>query len=172
MKKAGPLSNFAREKNRLIEEIINENPHKETFGKILWSRPCHIILENSIENLNKLSISTTLWSSDTRELYMMITRSRDYLRDLEMFFSSNPLKRLQSTVGGFTMMEKYKEVVKCVADKVHRESISEPAAFHVKGTSSESLAKVSHVGAWAIRRVLRDHQNYVPANQVTKQINS
>ena len=98
MKKADPLSDFATEKNRLIEEIINENPHKETFGNILWSRVCQIILEDSLENLDEVNISTALWSSDTRELYMMITRSQDYLRDLEMFFSTKPLNRLQSTV--------------------------------------------------------------------------
>ena len=68
MKKADPLSDFATEKNRLIEEIINENPHKETFGNILWSRVCQIILEDSLENLDEVNISTALWSSDTREL--------------------------------------------------------------------------------------------------------
>ena len=168
MKKADPLSDFATEKNGLIEEIINENPHKETFGKILWSRACQIILEDSLDNLDEVNISTALWSSDTRELYMMITRSPDYLRDLEMFFSTKPLNRLQSTVGACMMTETYKEVVKCVADKVHRVSISEPAAFDVKSMSSEGLAKVRHVGAWAIRRVVRDHQKYVQSNLVTK----
>ena len=39
------LSDFATEKNKLIEEIISGNPHKETFGKIMWSRICQIILE-------------------------------------------------------------------------------------------------------------------------------
>ncbi|CAH3171356.1 unnamed protein product [Porites lobata] len=52
------------------------------------------------------------------------------------------------------MTETYKEVVKCVADKVHRVSISDPAAFDVKSMCSEGLAKVCHVGAWAIRRVV------------------
>ena len=168
MKKADPLSDFATEKNRLIEEIINENPHKETFGNILWSRVCQIILEDSLENLDEVNISTALWSSDTRELYMMITRSQDYLRDLEMFFSTKPLNRLQSTVEACMMTETYKEVVKCVADKVHRVSISDPAAFDVKSMCSEGLAKVCHVGAWAIRRVVRDHQKYVQSNLVTK----
>ena len=168
MKKADPLSDFATEKNRLIEEIINENPHKETFGNILWSRACQIILEDSLENLDEVNISTALWSSDTRELYMMITRSQDYLRDLEMFFSTKPLNRLQSTVGACMMTETYKEVVKCVADKVHRVSTSEPAAVDVKSMCSEGLAKVRHVGAWAIRRVVRDHQKYVQSNLVTK----
>ena len=168
MKKADPLSDFATEKNRLIEEIINENPHKETFGNILWSPVCQIILEDSLENLDEVNISTALWSSDTRELYMMITRSQDYLRDLEMFFSTKPLNRLQSTVEACMMTETYKEVVKCVADKVHRVSISDPAAFDVKSMCSEGLAKVCHVGAWAIRRVVRDHQKYVQSNLVTK----
>ena len=99
---------------------------------------------------------------------MMITRSPDYLRDLEMFFCTKPLNRLQSTVGACMITETYKEVVKCVADKVHRVSISDPAAFDVKSMCSEGLAKVCHVGAWAIRRVVRDHQKYVQSNLVTK----
>ena len=32
-KKADPWSDFATEKNGLIEEIINENPHKETLER-------------------------------------------------------------------------------------------------------------------------------------------
>lgn len=68
---------------------------------------------------------------------MMIARSPDYLRDLEMFFSTQPLNRLQSTVGACMMMETYEEVVKCVADKVHRASTSEPAAFDVMSMSFE-----------------------------------
>jgi len=47
MKVADPLSAFAIEKNRLIGDIISGNPHKETFGKILWGRACQIILEDS-----------------------------------------------------------------------------------------------------------------------------
>ena len=78
---------------------------------------------------------------------MMITRSPDYLRDLEMFFCTKPLNRLQSTVGACMITETYKEVVKCVADKVHRVSISEPASVDVKSMCSEGLAKVRHVGA-------------------------
>ena len=60
MKKADPLSDFATEKNRLIEEIISENPHKETSRNILWSLACQIILEDSLENLEEVNISTAL----------------------------------------------------------------------------------------------------------------
>jgi len=85
---------------------------------------------------------------------MMITRSAAYLRDLEMFFSAKPLNTLQSTVGACMMMEVYKEAVRCVAEKVQGAAISEPASFDVKGMPNEGLAKVRHVGAWTIRKVV------------------
>lgn len=98
---------------------------------------------------------------------MTITRSPTYLRDLEMFFSAKPLNSLQSTIGACMMMEVYKEVVQCVADKGQRATISEPATFDVKGMPSEGLAKVRHVGAWAIRKVVSDHHKYVRSNMAT-----
>lgn len=86
MKKVDFLSDFVIEKNGIIEEIINENLYKEIFGKIFWSQVCRIILEDSLENLDEVNIFIVLWSSDIRELYVLIIRFIDYLRDLEMFF--------------------------------------------------------------------------------------
>ena len=59
------------------------------------------------------------------------------------------------------MIEPYKEVVRCVSEKVQRAAISEPASFNVKDTPSEGLAKVRHVEAWAIHKVVNDHRKYV-----------
>lgn len=86
MKKVDFLSDFVIEKNGIIEEIINENLYKEIFGKIFWSQVCWIILEDLLENLDEVNIFIVLWSSDIRELYVLIIRFIDYLRDLEMFF--------------------------------------------------------------------------------------
>ena len=99
IKGADPVSDFATVKNRIIEEIISGNPHQETFGKIMWSRVCQIILEGYLENLDEVKLSTAQWSNDTKDLYMTITCSPLYLRDLEMFFGAKPLTSCSQPLG-------------------------------------------------------------------------
>ena len=162
-----PQSEFAIEKNKLVQDLINLNQQKEIVGKILWSRACEIILENTLDNLNEVQLSTTQWSNDTRELYMLLTRSTAYLRDMEMFFNVKPINRLQATIGACLMVEVYKEVTKSIADKVQTATISEPPTFDVKGMPAEGLAKIRHIGAWAIRKVVTNQQRYIRANMMT-----
>ena len=109
-----PQSEFAIEKNKLVQDLINLNQQKEIVGKILWSCACEIILENTLDNLNEVQLSTTQWSNDTRELYMLLTRSTAYMRDMEMFFNVKPINRLQATIGACLMVEVYKEVTKSI----------------------------------------------------------
>ena len=116
-----PLSEFAISKNKLIEEIAKYDTVKlETMGKILWSQACKIILENTLENVNEVQLSTTQWRKDTRELYMLITRSPSYNSVLEMFFEAKPINMLQSTVGASLMIGVFKKSQSALQKKLQR----------------------------------------------------
>lgn len=167
MKVKNPLSEFAIENNRVVEDIITSNPHKDIIGMILWSRACTIILEESLLNFSEVKLSTSAWLNDFKELYMLITQSASFMRDMEMFFDAKPLNSVQSAIGAFLMMGVYKDVAKCVADKVERATVNDPLAFDVKAMPSEGLGKIRHIGAWAIRKVVSDQKRYVRSNMMS-----
>lgn len=162
----GPNCDFSIEKNNVINDI-NSNQDKEILGRILWSRGCQIVLEDTLNNPDEVKISSTEWTSDTEDLYMLITRSQVYMRDLELFFNTKPLNIHQSAVGAQLMIEVYKEVVKSIADIVQQTAIREPIHFDVRGMPGEGLAKIRHIGAWAVRKVLTSHQKYVRVNMTS-----
>ena len=47
MKVAEPLSEYAGNINKLIEELLDKNETKAVFGKVLWCKACQIILEKN-----------------------------------------------------------------------------------------------------------------------------
>ena len=157
---------FSTGKNNVIDDI-NHNQDKEILGRILWSRGCQIILEDTLNNSDEVKISSTEWTSDTRDLYLLITRSQVYMRDLQLFFGTKPLNVHQSAVGAQLMIEVYKEVVKSVADIVQETAIREPIHFDVRGMPGEGLAKIRHIDAWAMRKVITSHQKCVRVNMTS-----
>ena len=88
---------------------------------ILWSRGCQTILEKT--HPNEVKISSKKWTSDTRDLFLLITRSQVYMQNLELLFGTKPLNAYQSAVGARIMIEVNKEVLKSVADIVQERAI-------------------------------------------------
>ena len=64
------------------------------------------------------------------------------------------------------MLETYKQVAKAVAEKV-RAADAEATDFDVRGMPVEGLAKVRHVGTWAVRKEIVDYHKYVQANMMS-----
>ena len=119
MKVAEPLSEYADNKNRLIEELLENNETIDVFGKVLWCKACQIILEESLlaDDL-RVHISSKQWSLDTRELYMMLSRSADFLSLLKLFFGTTEMSDVQVAVGNELMICVYGEVVEKIAVRV------------------------------------------------------
>jgi hypothetical protein len=61
-------------KNRVLEELLTGNEDLEIVGKIMWSRACQIVLEDSIMNAGDVQISSKQWSRNTKELYLLINQ--------------------------------------------------------------------------------------------------
>ena len=80
MKIKEPLSDFARQQNEQIEKLMKYNDHLDLMGRILWSRAAQIVLEESLSNPDAdITISRKQWTVDTRQLYLLITRSASFL---------------------------------------------------------------------------------------------
>lgn len=120
MKVAEPMSEFAEEKNREIETLLSLNRDTKLFGQVLWCRGCEIILEDSVCNFDELQISTKQWSVDTRQLFLLITRCPNFLRDLKLFFKSEEPAHVQRLIKAELMVEIYKTVVSTVVTQTKK----------------------------------------------------
>ena len=102
MKIDRPLSKFAQQQNEEIDRLIQMNCHKDVIGQILGCRGCQIVIEECLSNPDELRVSAKQWTANTHKLYMIITQSPAFQRDLEMFFGSNKLLPVQTTIVPFT----------------------------------------------------------------------
>lgn len=126
-----PLSELAKEKNQELQNLINLNPQIRLFGQVLWCRGCHIILEDAACSIGDLEISRKQWSENTRKVYLLVTRSPGYMRDLKLFFQAEDLTQAQRVIGLELMVEVYKTIIHTAAKQIkERESIT-PIEFNV-----------------------------------------
>ena len=165
MKIKEPLSDFARQQNEQIEKLMKYNDHLDLMGRILWSRAAQIVLEESLSNPDAdITISRKQWTVDTRQLYLLITRSASFLRDMQLFFETATLSSTQTTIGVEAMIRVYKRVVQAAADTVTAKIASTPIRFNVKEMPAEGLAKVRYVGAWSVKKVVDNRRKHAKDN--------
>ena len=117
-----------------------------------------------MDAIEKLEVSTRQWFQTFRQLYLLVTRSHDYLSHFEMFFDTKPLTAVQSAIGAELMEQIFHMVIKTAADKARKEELIQPIIFNVRDMPPEGLAKVHHGVAWAIQKVLVIQRKYVREN--------
>ena len=120
----------------------------------------------------ELKITQRQWTADTHQLYMLITRSASFYRDIQLFFNSQALSQVQTSIGAEMMVVVYKKVVETAANQIRVKEASGAVEFDVKAMEVEGSAKVRYVGAWAVRKVLDNKRKYAKehvysANQST-----
>ena len=76
MKTSRPLVKFAKKQNEELKKLIHRNHPTHLMGQIMWRKAAQIVVAESICNLDELAIKTKQWAANTRELYMLITRSQ------------------------------------------------------------------------------------------------
>ena len=140
------------------------NCHKDVIGQILWCRGCQIVIEECLSNPDELRVSAKQWTANTHKLYMTITQSPAFQRDLEMFFGSNKLLPVQTTIGADLMIIVYKRVIETLVRHVQQRETNESINFNVYEMPAEGLSKVRHVGAWAVRKVVEQTRRYAHDN--------
>ena len=106
-----PPRDFARQQYQQIEKLMKYNDHLDLMGPILWSRAAQIVLEESLSNPDAdITISRKQWTVDTRQLYLLITKSASFLRDMQLFFETATLSSTETTIGVEAMIRVYKRV--------------------------------------------------------------
>lgn len=164
MKLEEPLSQFAKDTNEELEKLINLNNETQLMGEVLWCRAAQIVIEEPICNQDEIKINSKQWANDTRELYLLITRSPSFLRDLQLFYDTPTLTPIQTTIGADLFFNVYKKVVDATAALVVSKEATSPVDFNVKDMPVEGLAKVRHVGAWAIKQVVAQRAKFAKEN--------
>ena len=114
-----PPRDFARQQYKQIEKLMKYNDHLDLMGRILWSRAAQIVLEESLSNPDAdITISRKQWTVDTRQLYLLITRSASFLRDMQLFFETATLSSVQTTTGVEAKIRVLKGGFQAAADTV------------------------------------------------------
>lgn len=167
MRISEPLSSYAEAKNVLLEELITKNDQLDVMGKVLWSSACKIVIEESLLDSDDFTISSKEWSLRTKELYLYITRSKEFLDDFRLFFRVNELSTNQTAVAADLMQSVYKETVSAVAERVRKTEFQSPVLINVAEMQSQGLSKIRYIGAWAVAKVLHNKLKYVRLNMAS-----
>ena len=107
MKIVEPLFEFAKKQNEELGELIHLNYPTHLMKQIMWCRAAQIVVEESICNPDELAINTEQWAANTLELYLLITRSPSFIRDLKLFFGTATLTPHQTAIGVEVMINVY-----------------------------------------------------------------
>ena len=168
-----PLSDFARRKNTLIEEMLDSNEQIDILGNVLWCRACHIVMEETLLNTEaEVKISTKDWTLNTKELHRYLTKSKDFTADFCCFFKVDKLSVIQTALSSQLMQDVYKEVVGYIADRVRKKEIGSQVFINVMEIPNEGLSKIRYVGAWAVAKVFHKKLKFVRVNAATKSKNT
>ena len=54
-----------KQRTKKLLQLLDLNNQTKLFGKILWSRGCQIVIEESLLNMDELQISSQGWTIDT-----------------------------------------------------------------------------------------------------------
>ena len=137
----GPITEYAKSKNLLIQELLDEpDDDLEVIGKVLWCRAGKIVIEETLSATdgNQMHISPHQWTLNTRQLHMFLTRSPDFMSDMKLFFKVTELSSLQLAVGNELMIEVYKIFISSLAAHVINTEASHPMTTTVKEMPSEA----------------------------------
>lgn len=156
----------AKSKNEVIDNLLKNDEQVELFGSILWSQCYQIVVKESPSSSENLEISARQWYERCRMLYLLMTRSDEYLTNLKLVFGAQTLTSIQSAIGAEITQNVYKVFVKYAASFKQRD-LPQAIPVDVRNMPSEGLAKVRHVSAWAIKKVLSNQRKYVRDNLAT-----
>jgi cobalamin biosynthesis Mg chelatase CobN len=153
----------AKSKNETIDSLLQDNDQVELFGSVLWSQCFQIVTKDSSNSSENMDISSRQWYEKSRMLYLLITRSSEYLRNLQLMFGTESLTQGQSAIGAELTQKVYNAFVQAAA-RFKQQHVPHMVPIDVRNMPSEGLAKIRHVGAWAIKKVLSNQRKYVKDN--------
>ena len=152
-------------------------PHLRLIALILWYRIFHLLGDHLASNADEAVVNTMLrkhLTDLTHHVYVDIIGTAEYRRELCALFQVDVLSEAHLSIGSDLCIGTFTFFVHLLASKVDIQHQTEHVNFDVSGMPSEGLAKLRHVGGWAVRKELKRcrrfiRQNMYSQNAVTRQ---
>ena len=169
-----PTSDFAKEKNSCIELLCNS--HKENvhvFANIIWYHSFLLIKTYIQENTSEVVVDMS------RQKFTLVTGKFHQLLGSEVYaeyisglWDTTEYSRVRKSISTQIAIEIYWKFMDHLSNVVKQEIDMTPIQFNVQEMSAAGRAKLRHVGAWAVRKVLEKARNYVRQNIFTENSNT
>ena len=159
-----PLTPKQERMNECVREL-NSNLNIMPFIKLIWYHCFLLFCDHLPDDLDEVVInfSRQAFTGITGHLYSFC-QSDKYVQYLKGLFSTEHLSDSQTVVGAEICTKIYLFFLENLARKRRSLQTEEPIPFKISEMLEEGQAKVRHVGAWAIRKVMDKGKKYVRQN--------
>ena len=165
-------SDFSREENRVIDELLKDEMEQKvlTFIKLSWFHAFLALEEQVVEHPEEVVLDMTRCDFTTAggKLHEFLI-SREFVQYVCSLCDNSPCPAAQRSIGvqiaTATNLELLKHLQR-ISCKEHEEVID----FDVHTMSATGRANVRHVGGWAVRKVLEKSRKYVRKNINTENV--
>lgn len=165
-----PTSDFAKEKNSSIELLLTY--HKENvhiFANIIWYHSFLLIKSYIEENTEEVVVDMS------RQRFTLVTGKFHQLLGSEVYaeyisglWDTTEYSRVKKSISSQIAIDIYWKFMDHLSKVVKKEMEITPMQFNVQEMSAAGRAKLRHVGAWAVRKVLERSRKYVRENIFTE----
>ena len=165
-----PTSDFAKEKNSSIELLLTchkENVH--VFANIIWYHSFLLIKSYIEENTEEVVVDMS------RQRFTLVTGKFHQLLGSEVYaeyisglWDTTEYSRVKKSISSQIAIDIYWKFMDHLSKVVKKEMEITPMQFNVQEMSAAGRAKLRHVGAWAVRKVLERSRKYVRENIFTE----
>ena len=163
-----PGNPMAHELCGAIDALLSTRDPFSMFVKVTWFRLFQVVEDFLVENDEDLFISRQEFTAAVNTLYTKIICSASHRSDLKALFQASKLSNAHRCIGSSVCLQLYTKCVHDLAACVIARRESETIPFDVSAMPSEGLAKLRHVGAWAIRKILEESRRYVRNNMLSQ----
>ena len=151
-------------KNQAITEALN-NRAVDVFIKLLWLEAFRILEEYIVaDDPDNLVIKRKEFTEVTGQWYLFLTSATYVAYTKALFNKTLSLSEGETMLAGDVANQTFVKFLAVVSEHFRREETEEPCHFNVYQMTNVGLAKVRHVGAWAVRKVLDNCRKYVQKN--------
>lgn len=165
-------SQFSAEKNAAIARVLSDYvPELQLFSRILWCRIFFLMGDHLASNAEEVQTVTLLrkYLTDvTHHLYIDIVGSAEYRQDLRGLFQVSDLSEAHLSIGSTLCLDTFTFFMHHLAMKVSHQDETDQLNFNVAEMPVEGLAKLRHVGGWAVRKELERCRRYIRENMFSQ----
>ncbi|KAL9967257.1 hypothetical protein ACROYT_G025442 [Oculina patagonica] len=156
---------FGEERNEAIDKVLASFvPELKILSRILWLRLFQLMGDYLASNHDEVVIVRKHLTDVTHKVYVEIIGSAEYRNELRALFHVQELSEAMISLGSSMCMDIFVFFVHFIAEKFTKHHESEEVNFSVSDMPPEGLAKLRHVGGWAVRKELECYRKFIRQN--------